>query len=76
MSGFSFTQAIKTASNGPSLPLPGRRPRRPGSAEPVACTRATSFTAQLGLIPNRRAASRRDEPPATAATTRDRKSIE
>jgi hypothetical protein len=48
----------------------------PGAAEPVACTRANSLTAQLGLMPNRRAASRRHEPPATATTTRDRRSNE
>ena len=76
ISGFSSTQAIRVALNGPSLPLSGRRPRRPGSADPVACTRANSLTAQLGLTPNCRAALRRDDPLATAATTRVRKSIE
>ena len=76
MSGVASTQPITTALNRSSLPLPARRPRRPGAAEPVACTRPTSLTAQLALTPNRAAAARRDDPPCTAATSRVRKSIE
>ena len=76
MSGFSSTQPISNALNGPSLPLPGARPRRPGIAEPVARTRASSLIAQLALTPNRSAAARHDQPPCIAATSRARKSIE
>jgi hypothetical protein len=76
MSGLSSTQPISSALNGPSLPLPGARPRRAGAAEPVARTRASSFIAQLALTPNRSAAARHDQPPCIAATSRDRRSIE
>ena len=76
MSGVASTQPISVALNRSSLPPPGRRPRRPGIAEPVACTRSSSLTAQLALTPNRAAAARRDDPACTAATSRVRKSIE
>lgn len=76
ISGVASTQPISAALNGASLPLPGRRPRRPGAADPVARTRPSSLTAQLALTPNRAAAARRDAPPLTAATSRVRKSIE
>lgn len=76
MSGVASTQPISTALNRSSLPLPDRRPRRPGSAEPVARTRPSSLTAQLALTPNRAAAARREDPACTAATTRVRKSID
>jgi hypothetical protein len=76
MSGFSSTQPISAALNGASLPPPGKRPRRPGAAEPVRRTRASNLIAQLALTPNRSAAARHDHPPCTAATSRVRRSIE
>jgi hypothetical protein len=76
MSGAASTQPISAALNGASLPLPGRRPRRPGAADPVARTRPNNLIAQLALTPNRAAAARRDDPASIAATSRVRKSIE
>ena len=60
----------------PELTAAGPPPPTARLGRAGGCTRADSFTAQLGLTPNRRAASRRDKPSATAATTRDRRSIE
>ena len=76
MSGVASTQPISSARTPASLPPPGRRPRRPGAAEPVASTRPSSLTAQLALTPNRAAAARRDDPACTAATNRIRTSID
>ena len=76
MSGVASTQPISVALNRASLPPLGRRPRRPGMAEPVARTRSSSLTTQLALTPNRAAAARREAPACTAVTSRVRRSIE
>jgi hypothetical protein len=43
---------------------------------PVSCQRCSHLTAELALISKRSAASRRDDPDATASSTRARKSKE
>ena len=61
--------------DGASLPQPGRRPRHPGAANPVACAPPEACR-QLALTPNRLAAARRDDPPWTATITPSHESIE
>lgn len=75
MSGSASTHPISSAKYGASLPPPGGRPCRAGSAEPVRATRAASFTAKLALTLNRSAAPRRDCPSSISASTRSRSAI-
>jgi hypothetical protein len=49
MSGSASTHLSRSARCGASLPPPGGRPCRAGSAEPVRDTRSASFTAKLAL---------------------------
>ncbi len=62
MSSSASTQSSRAARCAASLPLPGGRPGRVGSAEPVRNIRSTSFTAKLALTFKWRAAPRRDAP--------------
>jgi len=50
--------------------------RRFAAALPVCCQRWTHLTAELALTAKRSPAARREAPPATASTTRSRKSAE
>jgi hypothetical protein len=67
MSGVVAIHSSRAATYDASLPPPGGRPCRAGSVEPVRDTRSASFTAKLALTSYRRAADRRDCPPAISA---------
>ena len=67
MSGSASTHSSRAVRCGASLPPPGGRPCRAGSADPVRDTRSASFTAKLALTSYRRAAARRDCPLAISA---------
>jgi hypothetical protein len=73
----SGSAAISASSNSACSSSAGwRRPRRFAAALPVCCQRWTHLTAELALTAKRSPAARREAPPATASTTRSRKSPE
>lgn len=76
MSGFrSFRPRISAACA--SIRLDSRSPPNgPGAMVPLSRSRAHQRIALGMLTPNRAAAHRRDDPAATAATTRSRKSTD